>query len=125
MNWTESKFQSFIKSTLRKGTTRWPPKYEVLNAAKRGKQVNTQTGRTAEHYECNLCHHCFPAKLVVVDHIDPVVPLSGFTSWDDVIRRMFCDASGLQVLCKTCHSLKTKEENAQRKLYKNNNNKKA
>lgn len=123
MNWTESKFQSFIKSTLRKGTTRWPPKYEVLNAAKRGKQVNTQTGRTAEHYECNLCHHSFPAKLVVVDHIDPVVPLTGFTSWDDVIRRMFCDAVGLQVLCKECHKIKTKEENAQRKLYKNNNKK--
>lgn len=123
MNWTESKFQSFIKSTLRKGTTRWPPKYEVLNAAKRGKQVNLQTGRTAEHYECNMCHLLYPAKFVVVDHIAPVVPITGFTSWDDVIRRMFCDAVGLQVLCKPCHSMKTKEENAQRKLYKNNNKK--
>ena len=123
MNWTESKFQSFIKSTLRKGTTRWPPKYEVLNAAKRGKQVNLQTGRTAEYYECNLCHLLYPSKFVVVDHIDPVVPITGFTSWDDVIRRMFCDAVGLQVLCKECHKIKTKEENAQRKLYKNNNKK--
>lgn len=118
MDWTPSKFQSFIKSTLRKGTTRWPPKYEVLNEAKRGKQINTATGRTAEHYQCAHCGLSFPAKLVVVDHIDPVVPVSGFVSWDDVIRRMFCDAEGLQVLCKTCHSIKTKEENAQRKLYK-------
>ena len=121
MNWTPSKFQSFIKSTLRKGSTRWPPKYEVLNAAKRGKAVNPGTGRIAEHYECSSCHNLFVAKQVVVDHIEPVVPVSGFVSWDDVIARMFCPAEGLQVLCKTCHSLKTKEENALRKLYKNKN----
>lgn len=123
MNWTESKFQSFIKSTLRKGTTRWPPKYEVLNEAKRGKQINKESSRLAEHFECASCLKLFPAKYVVVDHIEPVIPVTGFTSWDDVILRMFCPAEGLQVLCKTCHSVKTKEENAQRKLYKNNNKK--
>lgn len=123
MNWTESKFQSFIKSTLRKGTTRWPPKYEVLNAAKRGKQINASTGRIAEHYQCACCGELYGAKCVVVDHISPVVPVTGFVSWDDVITRMFCDVEGLQVLCKECHKIKTKEENAQRKLYKNNNKK--
>lgn len=123
MNWTESKFQSFIKSTLRKGTTRWPPKYEVLNAAKRGKMVNERTGRLAEHYCCASCGEFYPANMVVVDHIEPVVPITGFTSWDVVISRMFCDVEGLQVLCKECHKIKTKEENAQRKLYKNNNKK--
>lgn len=120
MNWTEGKFQSFIKSTLRKGSTRWPPRYEVLNDAKRGKRVNPETGRIAEHYECNQCGMLFPAKCVVVDHISPVIPVTGFTNWDDVINRMFCSRLGLQVLCKECHRLKTKEENAQRKLYKNN-----
>ena len=120
MNWTEGKFQSFIKSTLRKGSTRWPPKYEVLNAAKRGKQINPETGRIAEHYHCALCNNLFVGKHVVVDHIEPVVPVTGFVSWDIVIARMFCPAEGLQVLCKECHKVKTKEENAQRKLYKNN-----
>lgn len=116
--WTKAKFESFIKSTLRKGTTRWPPKYEVLNAAKRGKQVNQESGRLAEHYHCAECGKLFPAKLVVVDHIAPVVPVTGFISWDDVISRMFCSADGLQVLCKTCHAVKTKAENAQRREYK-------
>lgn len=123
MNWTEGKFQSFIKSTLRKGSTRWPPKYEVLNAAKRGKQINHSSGRLAEHFECAECHALFPGASVVVDHIEPVVPVSGFVSWDDVISRLFCDVEGLQVLCKECHKVKTKEENALRKLYKNNNKK--
>lgn len=116
--WTKSKFESFIKGLLRKGTTRWPQKYEVLNAAKRGKQINQETGRVAEHYQCAECHSVFPAKLVVVDHISPVVPLTGFVSWDDVISRMFCGADGLQVLCKSCHSVKTKAENAERRLNK-------
>lgn len=118
MNWTESKFQSFIKSTLRKGTTRWPPKYEVLNAAKRGKMVNASTGRLAEHYECAHCHGVFPAKEVQVDHIESVIPLTGFISWDDVIKRMFCQADGLQVLCKTCHAIKSKEEGVERRRIK-------
>lgn len=113
--WTPSKLQSFIKGVLRKGSTRWPPKYEVLNAAKRGKAINAESGRLAEHYQCAECMQLFPAKLVVVDHISPVVPLTGFISWDDVIDRMFCSADGLQVLCKTCHGVKSKAENAERR----------
>ena len=116
--WTSARIESFIKSILRSGSRRWPPKYEVLNEAKRGKIVNQESGRLAEHYECAHCHLLFPAKLVAVDHIAPVVPLSGFISWDDVIARMFCGKDGLQVLCKTCHGIKTKQENAERREYK-------
>lgn len=119
--WTEGKYQSFIKGVLRKGSTRWPPKYECLNNAKRGKMVNAATGRIAEHYQCAACALLFPATMVVVDHIEPVVDITGFTSWDSVIARMFCEISGLQVLCKPCHKIKTQQENAERKLHKNNN----
>lgn len=52
---------------------------------------------------------------VFVDHIIPVGgPTQG--GWDGVIERLFCEAEGLQVLCKECHDLKTKDEkNARRK----------
>lgn len=114
--WTEGKFQSFIKSILRSGSQRWPPKYKVLNEAKRGKKINEATGRMAEHYECAGCGSHFPAKCVVVDHILPVVPIDGFTSWDDVIYRMFCPVENLQVLCKECHkNVKTRVENEERR----------
>lgn len=116
--WSDSKKFNFIKGVLRKGTTRWPAKYEVLNAAKRGKIVNPASGRLAEHFLCNKCGGLFPAKLVAVDHLAPVVPVTGFTSWDDVISRMFCGPDGLQVLCKECHRLKSNEENAQRRQHK-------
>lgn len=114
--WTKARFESFVKSALRAASRRWPPKYEVMNAAKRGKKVNDATGRIAEHYQCAECSNLFPAKLVVVDHIQPVVPVTGFVSWDDVISRMYCSSEGLQVLCKDCHkNVKTKEENQVRR----------
>lgn len=116
--WTESKFQSFIKSILRSGSQRWPPKYKVLNEAKRGKRVNEKTGRLAEHYECAGCHSLFPAKSVQVDHLESVVPLEGFVSWDDTIKRLFCSKENLQVLCKECHSTKSKEESDERRRFK-------
>lgn len=119
--WTKARYESFIKSVLRAGSRKWPPKYEVLNAAKRGKQINGATGRIAEHYECACCHSLFPAKSVAVDHIDSVVALTGFTTWDDVIARLFCEADGLQVLCTNCHKIKSNQEREERKLYKNNN----
>lgn len=48
---------------------------------------------------------------VFVDHTLPVIdPEKGWESWDKTISRMFCEAENLQVLCKACHILKTKEE---------------
>lgn len=119
--WTKARYESFIKGVLRKGSTRWPPKYEVLNQAKRGKRINESTGRLAEHYECAECGKEFPAKFICVDHIEPVVPVSGFVSWDSVVERMFCEVGGLQVLCKDCHKIKTEKERLERKLHNKNN----
>lgn len=120
--WTESKFQSFIKSALRSASTRWPPRFKALNAARRGKMINAKTGRLAEHYECAECHGVFPAKDVVIDHISPVIATTGFTTWDDAIYRMYCHQDNLQVLCKDlCHKAKSKKENEERKAHNNNN----
>lgn len=114
--WTESKFNSFIKSALRGASKRWPPKFDALNSAYVGKQINKRTGREAKHYKCNCCWGEFPASEVQVDHIQPVIdPFIGFISWDDVVKRMFCEAEGFQVLCVTCHAAKTAVERHQAK----------
>ena len=117
-SWTQSRYNSFIKSALRKASTRWPPKFNTLNAAKRGKRINKATGRVAEHYECGICHNEFPAKEVAVDHINPIIDELGFTTWDSVIENMFCDSDNLQVLCSACHTEKTNAEKALRKITK-------
>lgn len=106
--WTEARFNSFVKSALRAASRRWPPKYTCLNLACTGQKVNQKTGRLAKHYKCNCCKNDFPAKDVQVDHINAIInPEIGFTNWDDVINNLFCEIDNLQVLCKECHSSKT------------------
>ena len=113
--WTESRFNSFIKSGLRSASQRWPVRYAVLNAACVGQKINSNTGRIAKHYTCSCCGFDYPAKDIQVDHRSPVVPVTGFTTWDDLIDNLFCEADGLQILCKPCHSVKSKAENTERK----------
>lgn len=115
-DWTVARFNSFVKSALRAASQRWPPKYCVLNAAKVGKKINWKTGRIAEHYKCNSCKKEFPLKEVQVDHLNPVVPVTGFTTWDEVINNMFCEQEDLQVLCTECHNTKSLRERQERKI---------
>ena len=111
MQWTDGRIRSFIVSVLRAGARKWPPKYETLAEAYTGKKLNPKTNREGKHYLCNYCNEDFPAKEVQVDHINPVVdPITGFTTWDDYIKRLFCDKANLQVLCTTCHKEKSKKE---------------
>jgi 5-methylcytosine-specific restriction endonuclease McrA len=115
--WTKSRFESFIKSALRSASQRWGPKFASLQDAFVDKRINPKSGRLGKHYKCNACEGIFPSAEVQVDHIHPAVPITGFTTWDEVIELMFCEKDGFQVLCKDCHSIKTKQENAERKLY--------
>lgn len=113
--WTPGRRNAFIMSVLRSGTRRWPAKWDILEDAKTEKKINPKTGRLAQMYKCASCTEEYTSKEVEVDHIDPVVPISGFISWDNVIERIFCTADKLQVLCTTCHKKKSKIENKHRK----------
>ena len=115
--WTEARRRSFIMSALR--SARWPVKYEALRAACVGIHENKKTGRKAKHYTCSDCGGTFPAKEVQVDHIAPIVPVTGFDSYDATVDRLFCEVDGFQVMCKLCHAVKTKEENATRRSNRN------
>ena len=112
--WTEGRYKAFITSAVRAGFRRFPPKFRVLEKAAVGKKINEASGRMAMHYKCIECNQDYPSKEVQVDHKCPVVGPNGFTTWDDFINNLFCGEENLQVLCKDCHSIKTKEETAQR-----------
>lgn len=106
---------------------RWPPVNKVKAEAR------VRRG----FYKCAMCGNEVPASAVVtlkngktkrvknvaVDHIEPVVPVSGFDSWDNVIKRLFCDANKLQLLCRECHEIKCKEERDERKRIKDSRSK--
>lgn len=113
--WTAARKRSFITSQLRNGFQKWPPKFDVLR--------NSSIDKS--HFRCEgYKKRWHKAKKTIdrknnrfVDHIDPVVPIEGFNSWDDYIARMFVEEEGLQVLCKECHDKKTKDENERRKKH--------
>jgi hypothetical protein len=115
--WTEAKWKSFIKNQLRGATRKWAPITDCLTAARARRGF----------YKCTGCGEEVPAttktgakrsKNVYVDHIDPIVPVTGWISWDSCIERMFCEADNLQVLCKSCHDSKSKEETAERAVHR-------
>lgn len=112
--WTQARFDSFVKSALRAASRRWPPKYEALKRACVGKRHDPATGKQSFRYTCQGCANIFKAADISVDHIETAVPIEGFTSWDEVIHRMFCEADGLQILCHDCHGIKTQNERKQR-----------
>lgn len=100
--------ESFLFQGLRKLWRMWPPRSEAMRSAR----VAPAT------YQCVKCKRDYPFRVgernLAVDHIEPVIPVTGFTNWDDYINRLFCPVENLQVLCKECHAAKTKVEAGQR-----------
>lgn len=111
--WTAARFSSFIKGGLRQISYRWPPKNEVKKEAWVERGVYRCKGYKKRTHKVKLSITVKGKKTnnVYVDHIDPVVdPKKGFVSWDEIIKRMFCEKEHLQILCKDCHTRKTADE---------------
>ncbi len=65
---------------------------------------------------CAACGVVTPRWKTVLDHKEPVCPLTKHKDQmtvDEIIDRMWCDRENLWVLCKEpCHYAKSKQENA-------------
>jgi 5-methylcytosine-specific restriction endonuclease McrA len=66
-------------------------------------------------YKCRHCNKIHSRSEIQVDHVKPVVPVTGWDDWAGFIERLFCGAEDLQILCKPCHGIKSKAENAIRR----------
>ena len=70
-------------------------------------------------YRCEMCKKLGKKSEIVLDHILPVVPITGWDSFDGFIDRLFCNPEDLQVIHKSpCHAQKTKLENQTRRKHK-------
>lgn len=107
--------RQWLTSQLRRISMRWPPKHEVLNAAKvwvdigEFKNGNTKMGLFFTCAECTRqgLTTLHPKSNIQVDHITEIAGLDGFTDWDTYINALFCEADKLQVLCLDHHKEKT------------------
>lgn len=110
--WTEAKFRSFIKNNLRRMCSKWAPISETLKEARISRGLYKCAG-CGEEVTASTVKDGKRVKNVHVDHIEPIIdPTKGFTTWDEVIERMFCEKDNLQLLCGACHDAKTNEERA-------------
>lgn len=73
-------------------------------------------------YICGICKEHVPESIrkdgksvrnVFIDHIDPICePSKSYYDYtlDELLDRINCDPSNLQVVCKQCHDIKSKKE---------------
>jgi len=106
--WTTSRFFSYLRSTMRRAFTRWPPKYECIDRSKR--RIPKPTGRQRFEYQCSECKKYHARTQVEVDHIVPCGSLKSFEDLGGFAERMFVSANKLRVVCKPCHKRITKGE---------------
>lgn len=105
---TESAFWSFIRSGLRQKSCWWKPITQCkLNAKRAYKGPNK---RQKFEYQCNACKKWFQEKYVSVDHIIPCGSLNCSADLPGFVDRLFVEVDLLQLLCTTCHNVKTQNE---------------
>ena len=97
-----------IASALRK-IWRFSPERHAALAAARAPELPS-------HVVCALCNEVIDKRTAAVDHVEPVVPLAGFVSWDDFILRL--KSTNLRVLCTHCHKVITNEQSKERRRHK-------
>lgn len=68
-------------------------------------------------FKCAHCKRGWARDEVEIDHIVPREGLQGWDGWDAFIERTFCPVTHLQVLCKACHTSKSKVENNIRRAW--------
>lgn len=105
---TESAFWSMIRSVLRNKSRFWEP-IKVCKMNARRKYTGSRKQQKWE-YQCNQCKQWFPDKEINVDHIRPAGQLRDASDLPQFVETLFCEVENLQVLCASCHDLKTKQE---------------
>lgn len=105
---SESAFWSFIRSALRNKSRWWKPIAQAKLNARR--PYSGSNKRQKFEYQCNHCKKWYPEKKINVDHIIPAGTLTCSADLPGFVERLFCEIDNLQVLCESCHNIKTQNE---------------
>ena len=101
------------------------PKSQIVGAIRRvfsmsalykhvkGKALSEEVGvRGGKQCVCSRCGGSFPWSKCSVDHFEPVIEYHRCAedmTYDEIINRMWCAQSNLNLLCSECHELKTQK----------------
>ena len=102
--------KTFLIPKLRSASLYWPARQDVYE------RIRVERGK----YACEMCGEIKARKEIAIDHINPIISIQhGFNDdWTALINALYCEADGLQGLCKPCHSIKTMQEDEMRRHYK-------
>jgi 5-methylcytosine-specific restriction endonuclease McrA len=106
----EKELRKFLIPKLRSASYRWHHRSQAIKDARVARGL----------YKCAMCHReDLKNGEYAVDHTESVVPLSGWDGdWNVYIKRMYVKAEQFQILCETCHTIKTDSEVQIRKMYR-------
>lgn len=114
------KERGLIKGAIRRVFARSDLRKRVLDRVDMAHKDSNRP-RVRKWSLCPVCNLPSPKYLMVVDHINPVIPLDKSfedMSLDEVLDRMWCEENNLQPICPNCHIIKTKGEKDERQKFK-------
>lgn len=109
-----------LKGAFRRVFSRSDLRRKILDAAEIT-HSDIKRPRVTKWVRCAICGLPTPKYLAAVDHIDPLIPINiafEHMNLDTVIDRMWCEEKNLQVVDATCHAIKSKQENKERRMFK-------
>lgn len=104
---TESAYWSMVRSGLRRTFRYWKPLMKTKLDNRRKYQGPNK--RQKWEYQCNKCKQWFKDKEIEIDHIKPVGSLKCLADLAPFLENLTAE-TGYQVLCKSCHRVKTNKE---------------
>lgn len=116
----DTKTIKLIQNQLRRVSSMWHIRQEVLAEAKTRSKIGTYKNGKDKYkvkYKCAKCENLWNDSQVEVDHIvevsHKIKPPSKMDKADlfQWIDQLFCEKSNLQVLCIGCHQAKTNNYN--------------
>ena len=118
---TNPKERNLLKGAIRRVFSRSDLRREALERNSI-EHSDPNRPRVTKWAWCSDCGEITPKYLMQVDHEIPVIGVNESLedlTWTELIEnRMWCDSKNLRPLCPSCHSLKTKRENFERRQFK-------
>jgi len=118
-----------IMGYARRISSSWPPKNSAKDKAKVAPALHRcdkcgslnyegESQKSFDKYVAQFPESTVNFDGIEMDHIAPVIAITGWTNWDDYFNSLFCPEENFRALCNPCHSLKSINENSHRASHK-------
>ena len=125
----EFNLKQYMKNGIRRLSYRYPSRSEAIKLARLPAPPEWANKRVKWVCACAACKQVFELSDVQADHIEPIIPVTGWPEapkstlyehnggpdMNVLVYRCFVSPNKYQMMCKPCHSIKSKQENVQRR----------